>query len=470
MSLRLLVRPAATLLTVWGMTITGVAAQPAPLPFDVRATSSGLAPVVALTRAPLTLAIQFQNPGTNTIWAMDVHYRIDNGPIQTIAYAFPPGGYLIAQGGRQTVPHPTRWTPPRLGQYTVRCWASNLNVVRADGNPANDTVTTRVTVVAREAPRLAVLEVFTSGSCPVCGAGAAALEALETRRGGQVASLHYPQNIPNTGDLYQTPETVGRRHYYGIQAVPYVTLDGATPKPASRLSDSDVVDRQAQPCFLALDAVFTRQPTSRRVSVLARLTALGPGASPNLVLRAVVVEPRVTPSLAANGQTYLPNLVRKLLPSSAGAAVGVLPVGTTRPFSTVWAVPLAVRNCAIGALEVVVFAQDTVTHEIQQAVRARLNGVLGTPEAAAALTCAVAPNPVERGQSPAVAYLTLPTAARVQLTVTDALGRSVLVVPNRELPAGAHVLPLDLRGVAPGVYAVCVTAGGQVLTRRLVVE
>jgi hypothetical protein len=451
----------------------GLTAHPAiaQLPFDVRGTSSGVAPVVALTRAPLSLDITFQNLGTNTIWEMQVNYRINHGPVQVMTYPFPAGGELVAQGGRQTIRHTARWTPPSVGQYTIKCWASGLNATQLDGNPANDTVTNVVTIVAREAPRLSVLEIFTSGSCPICGAGAPALEALEDRQTSRITCLHYPQNIPGLGDFYRTPETVGRRAFYNIQAVPYAVLDGLNARPANQLTDAQIVSRQAEPCFLSLDAVYTRQNATRSVTVQAAVTALGPGASPNLVLRAVVVEPRVSPSAASNGQLYLPHLVRKLLPTPRGAAVGALPMRATRTLQTAWTVPLTVPSCNIGALEVVVFAQDTVTHEIQQAVRARLNGVLATTAEitpASALGCWLTPNPATNQE--ATISLSLAKGAQIGGEVLDALGRVVLVVPSQPLSAGMHAIPLVLTNAKPGVYALRLLVDDKTVSRRLVIE
>ncbi len=440
------------------------------LPFDVRALSSGLAPVVAQTQAPLALNVEFRNVGTNTIWAIDVNYRVGQGPVQRMVHAFPANGTLAPQGGRRTVRHTTPWTPLAPGQYIIKCWGSNLNQIRVDGNPANDTATTVVTVVARAAPRLTVLEVFTSGSCPICGAGAAALEALETRQASRMACLHYQQNFPGNGDYYQTLESVRRRQYYGIQAVPYAVFDGGAPEPANRLSDAEVVLRQAVPCFLEIDAVYTRQTAARTVRVDARLKALGPGTSPHLVLRAAVVEPRVVPSQATNGQAALPHLVRQLLPSATGAAVGPLVAGATFPLTTSWVIPASALNCNLANLVVVVFAQDTVTREIQQAVRARLNGVLAVaPDAPTALDFVLTPNPV-LARAEAMASVLLPAPAHVALAVTDALGRTVAAVPARLLPAGRQAFPLALGGVAPGLYLVRVTIDGQTRTRRLVVE
>jgi PKD repeat protein len=66
-------------------------------------------------------------------------------------------------------------------------------------------------------------------------------------------------------------------------------------------------------------------------------------------------------------------------------------------------------------------------------------------------------------------HLNLPASTMVQLTVTDALGRTVLTTAATRLAAGEQTLPLNAR-LAPGLYLVRVLADGQPLTTKLVVR
>jgi len=58
------------------------------------------------------------------------------------------------------------------------------------------------------------------------------------------------------------------------------------------------------------------------------------------------------------------------------------------------------------------------------------------------------------------------SASPATLTLLDALGRAVR---SQAAPAGADY-PLDLAGLAPGVYALHVRVGEAQITQRLVVE
>lgn len=76
------------------------------------------------------------------------------------------------------------------------------------------------------------------------------------------------------------------------------------------------------------------------------------------------------------------------------------------------------------------------------------------------------PNPVRA----ATAFtLHLPTASPANLKVLDLLGREIATVAEGFFPAGQHRAEWRPDGVAPGVYLYSLEAGGQRITRRLVV-
>jgi hypothetical protein len=68
-----------------------------------------------------------------------------------------------------------------------------------------------------------------------------------------------------------------------------------------------------------------------------------------------------------------------------------------------------------------------------------------------------------------VVELELPSANKVRVAVFDVLGRRVAVLHDGPLGAGAHQLRLDAAALPAGVYVVRAVAGGERITRRLVV-
>lgn len=61
----------------------------------------------------------------------------------------------------------------------------------------------------------------------------------------------------------------------------------------------------------------------------------------------------------------------------------------------------------------------------------------------------------------------LPASMKVSLEVFDLLGRRVATLVNGEMPAGAHEARFDARRLASGAYVYRLTAGKQILTKRM---
>ncbi|MBH8570083.1 T9SS type A sorting domain-containing protein [Microvirga sp. STS02] len=90
-----------------------------------------------------------------------------------------------------------------------------------------------------------------------------------------------------------------------------------------------------------------------------------------------------------------------------------------------------------------------------------------TSAAQISLSFTLAPNPARTAAT--LTLPALPGTGMATLTLRDALGRT-LRTETVALPAAGLRHPLDLRGLAPGIYAVQVQAGSTAATRRLVVE
>ncbi len=84
----------------------------------------------------------------------------------------------------------------------------------------------------------------------------------------------------------------------------------------------------------------------------------------------------------------------------------------------------------------------------------------------AVLALTAAPNPAAHRT---VFHLALPADGPVRVTVYDVQGRAVAVATDRAMEAGHHALPLDVAGLASGVYLVRAEANGNVVTRRITV-
>ena len=136
-------------------------------------------------------------------------------------------------------------------------------------------------------------------------------------------------------------------------------------------------------------------------------------------------------------------------PSSAGVAGSQLYVaGTATPTATFGTLSLASQGGSRN--EVLATLADPTLTATTAALRPESIGLFPSPAHGRATV-----------QLPAI-----PGAATATLTVLDALGRPV----RTQMAATNSKAALDLTGLAPGLYAVRVTAGGSTATHKLVVE
>ena len=89
----------------------------------------------------------------------------------------------------------------------------------------------------------------------------------------------------------------------------------------------------------------------------------------------------------------------------------------------------------------------------------------GSPGAADGLALSAGPNPAART---ATLRFVLAESQTVRVALTDVLGRTVLTL-DRPLGAGQQTIPLDVSGLAPGVYVARVSAGSAASSVRLTV-
>ncbi len=430
---------------------------------DLALETAPLARYRAPGAGPLTLRGRVRNMGTQAATGYTIGYRINNAPPVLAAYTGGAVSAAAADSFRIVAP----WHPPGAGTYRVKIWTRRAGTT-PDAVPANDTLVRVVQVADRTVPRRFLLEMNTSSTCPPCLPANDSLRQLLRRHAGPVTVVKYQQNYPGEGDPYATPETLGRFLYYYGGYIPFTTLNGRDPGVSGgQLTDSMLVAAAAAPAVVALDAVYTVQ--GQTVTTAARVLPHLSATANQLVLHTLVLERRTFLNVMTNGETEFDNVVKKLLPDLGGAPLGALTAGQWRDVPHTYTFPTPNTVESFDSLFVVVFVQDVNTREVLQSAVARAGGVLGeAPETTApAVSLAVAPNPAT---GRATARFTLEKTEPVALAVYDALGRTVLTLPARALPAGPHALPIHLRSAAPGVYAVRLTIGGQHYSRRLVVE
>jgi hypothetical protein len=105
---------------------------------------------------------------------------------------------------------------------------------------------------------------------------------------------------------------------------------------------------------------------------------------------------------------------------------------------------------------------------VERFVTAAATGADDAPETGATFgVTSVAPHPLS-GAGTFRFILTEPGAVRAALY--DVLGREAALVVDREMPAGHHVVPVEVSALSPGLYVLRLVAGGETASRTVVVR
>jgi len=431
---------------------------------DVAMTSLAL-PAVASRQAPIPVAGSIENRGSQVLTSYGINYRVNNGPVVTGTIT----GTSVATLSGTSFTHPTPWQPAANGRYTVKAWVSAPNG-QPDFDPSNDTLRTSVLVGDSTMRRLVVEECFTSATCPPCVPGNQRIESVNRANPNKQVVIKYQQNFPAPGnDPYYTAESGARRSYYGINAIPYMTLDGGWNDNSNSFTAAILNEFQSKPAVMRVKGGYTLGRTGV-VAAAATIRPFFDVPAGRLVAHMVVTERHTVNNARTNGETEFHQVMKKMLPDQAGTPLPALTSGQNFYLNQTFnpgTLPASQAVEHFDSLRVVVFVQDIVTKEIYQGAYMNLSTTLATRSAQNGVAFELAPNP-STGRTTLYTILARPETVRVE--VLDALGRPVLSRPQVALGSGAQEIALDLNRPAAGIYTVRLTTSQGVRTSKLTVE
>ena len=147
-----------------------------------------------------------------------------------------------------------------------------------------------------------------------------------------------------------------------------------------------------------------------------------------------------------------------------GSIAALVSGGDCQSFSYVWnngATTALLTNLPAGNYSVTVTCDATGCTATADVV---VQSTVGTENAALWQTLTLSPNPA---QQEAIVTVQFPVMTAVQVKVLDAVGRTVLLLPETTITEGR--LPLDLRRCPPGMYTVLLVTKDETAVRKLAV-
>lgn len=347
-------------------------------------------------------------------------------------------------GEIQSVQMP-EFTPEAGKYYNVTLTANYDDDDAVNNNEFTGTFTAYVT--ERE---FVVTEVVTGTWCQYCPGAALAMDEFEAN-GDNVAIIEYHAG---DGDSYETPFSIGRITYYGVQSFPTTIFDGVNVKSGGNASESiynllaplyqERRDTKTAMTISVDDA--TRSDYSINVSVIKE----GQIPAGNFKLQVAINESHIAESW--QGLDELNYVNRFMAPDHNGTTLEFVDgvASATINFSDYdW----NIDNC-----EVVVFVQNDDTKEIWQATKLDLSTLnyVDADNNAPELKFALSNYPNPFNPTTTISF-SIPTEGKVNLEVFNAKGQKVNTLVNEVKSAGSHSIVwngTDSRGntLNSGVY------------------
>ncbi len=421
-------------------------------------------PSIASRQNPVPVTGQFRNLGAQAVTSYILGYQVNNGAAVTGTVT----GSSLASLATGNFVHPTPWQPASGGVYRLKVWTSSPNGL-PDADHSNDTLRTSVVVGDSTMRRLVVEECFTSATCPPCRPGNTIVENVNRTNPNKQVVIKYQQNFPGAGDdPYYTVESGARRGYYGINAIPYMTLDAGWNNNSQSFTAGILNQYQARPALARITGGYTLTGTT--VTANAQIRPFLNFPAGRLVAHTVITERRTTRNARTNGETVFFHVMKKMLPNQNGTPLPALTSGQNFALTQSFDVSTLPATQAVehfDSLQVVVFVQDVVTKDIYQGASLVLPRPAGTRTAQLGTAFSLVPNP---GSGATAVHFALAQPETVRVEVLDLLGRLVLDRPQVRLGSGSQEVPLVLPGQAPGLYTVRLTTSAGTRTGKLTLE
>jgi len=443
---------------------------------NIPATHDGKVVSIAnLTRwlagaGPQSITNVFQNVGSTAVTSAVLNYNVNNGPVTTETLNFSSLGYYGS--GNYTFATPANLT---IGSNQVKVWVTHVNGV-AETNLANDTASAFSYVTSQSAPRRALIEEFTSSTCPPCASLNSSFDPLlasnNVNTGGDVNAIKYQVNWPSPGnDPSYNAHSAARVSYYGITGAPSVLYNGIEmggPHDQTKINNAKAV-----PGYIGIAPSIT--VTGNNISASSTITPyITISANSPLRVHQVLLQKFYNYPGASTTQKNYSHVMRQMFPNAAGTTYTVT---DGVPFNvnfnhTANVVTQPAQNSfdfwqtTNLEFEYVSFVQDNVSGDILNSASAIYTVNTGVVEFKNDNKLGVYPNPAKEY---AVVGLLLSNSSVVDITITDINGKVVYTQQGNNLNAGQNEIKINTGEFATGAYNVVVKCSEGVLSEKIIV-
>ena len=219
--------------------------------------------------------------------------------------------------------------------------------------------------------RMLLLESFTNTGCAPCAMYNPGMDAIIASNPDKVVAIKYHVSWPSGADpmyLHNTADNGSRVSYYNINSVPHVVVDGNRFSGNSGNITQSIIDQLSvieSPMQLRLSWELNDAQNAITVHVTGRVSTDIVGSS-KLYVGVIEKEIHFTSAPGPNGEKDFYDVMKKLLPSSAGQSLGSLEADGYFAYTFTWELA-NIYN--MDQLDAIAWVQNSNTKEVYQACK-----------------------------------------------------------------------------------------------------
>jgi hypothetical protein len=415
------------------------------------------------------------NWGSSPLTSVTLNYQIGANP--AVSQNFPISPALNYTQSQQVSFNPATLT---VGNYNnLKIWVSDVNGTGPDANLVNDTSTFNtypIYVASQSVSRNALIEEFTSSTCPPCASLNVTFDPLlnsnNPNTGSRVNVVKYQMNWPSPGnDPSYNPDGLARRNFYGVSGIPDAYANGRTRMSTHDQAEIDAA--KAESAFADMTATLTKTGNTFTANLSITPYVTVPTDSRLAVYQAIMQDHYTYPGASTTQKEYY-HPMRKMLPNGNGKMLSTLTSGTaiTSNDSYTFNAPVGTPTQGsydlwngFGKLEYVAFVQDTVTGDVLQSVSASI--ALSLVELSENQQIGLYPNPANDFSVVAVKFN---SETKVSLAIVDMSGKIIYKKDEATIPAGQQEIAINTSNFPTGTYSVIVKTPYGDMKEKLVVQ
>ncbi|MEG1762163.1 MAG: choice-of-anchor J domain-containing protein [Bacteroidales bacterium] len=367
-----------------------------------------------------------------------------------------------------------KFIPSQIGTYTLKMWISQIN---DQEGVASDTLTQTMVISEDELyHRVALFEIFSSGTCSPCASANpsihAALQSIGyNQKESKVIALKYQVQVPNPGDPAFVPENALRFSYYNASGAPALFLSGNRLQKTDSWNELETLLPSAvekvwldrTPFALHIDGTRKSNRFLLNVEIHNKTPYTGETA-----LFIAFIEDSLSHKPASNGETIFYTVVRKMLPSALGESIYFpkpeMQLKRTYDYTFDGINPILFNS--IEGVSALVFLQDVNTKEILQAAILPATAMVGNEEENSNIQqVQIYPNPVHGPIH--IAFFTK-EKMQVKIGLYDLSGRALAFVPSKMYAPGRQLVRFDMQKYTKGIYLIKIENAGTTIVKKIV--